>query len=173
MFSKIHGLGVSPILSIRFSIDKKVIAVQRSDCEIQFFHRETKQILNHKCRAGSESILGFFWSDSPLCDLAIVKTRWGSVSFNFIEGLSVLVMYYFFFLANNSFLLFLVSVAWTCLLVILCWICVWWKPRKWMWIGTSTHMKLDWFFLHQDCNARQLLDFRYYTKFIINYKLNW
>nr|VDD46699.1 unnamed protein product [Brassica oleracea] len=70
----IHGLGVSPILSIRFSIDKKVIAVQRSDCEIQFFHRETKQILNHKCRAGSESILGFFWSDSPLCDLAIVKT---------------------------------------------------------------------------------------------------
>ncbi|KAH0881049.1 hypothetical protein HID58_068443 [Brassica napus] len=71
---QIHGLGVSPILSIRFSIDKKVIAVQRSDCEIQFFHRETKQILNHKCRAGSESILGFFWSDSPLCDLAIVKT---------------------------------------------------------------------------------------------------
>ncbi|KAF3589067.1 hypothetical protein F2Q69_00031869, partial [Brassica cretica] len=68
------GWGVSPILSIRFSIDKKVIAVQRSDYEIQFFHRETKQILNHKCRAGSESILGFFWSDSPLCDLAIVKT---------------------------------------------------------------------------------------------------
>ncbi|CAN8270108.1 unnamed protein product [Cochlearia groenlandica] len=63
-----------PILSIRFSLDKKVIAVQRSDYEIQFFHRETKQILSHKCKAGSESILGFFWSDSPLCDLAIVKT---------------------------------------------------------------------------------------------------
>ncbi|KAL0855128.1 hypothetical protein Bca101_060280 [Brassica carinata] len=63
-----------PILSVRFSLDEKVIAVQRSDCEIQFFHRETKKKLTHKCRAGSESILGFFWSDSPLCDLAVVKT---------------------------------------------------------------------------------------------------
>lgn len=70
----VDSIPEGPILSIRFSLDKKVIAVQRSDCEIQFFHRETKQTLTHKCRAGSESILGFFWSDSPLCDLAVVKT---------------------------------------------------------------------------------------------------
>ncbi|AAG51047.1 unknown protein; 60615-56595 [Arabidopsis thaliana] len=70
----VDSISEGPILSIRFSLDKKAIAVQRSDCEIQLFNRETKQILNHKCKAGSESILGFFWSDSPLCDLAIVKT---------------------------------------------------------------------------------------------------
>uniref|UniRef100_A0A1J3K334 Uncharacterized protein C18orf8 n=1 Tax=Noccaea caerulescens TaxID=107243 RepID=A0A1J3K334_NOCCA len=70
----VDSISEGPILSIRFSLDKKAIAVQRSDCEIQFFHRETKQMLTHKCKAGSESILGFFWSESPLCDLAIVKT---------------------------------------------------------------------------------------------------
>lgn len=70
----VDSIPEGPILSVRFSLDKKVIAVQRSDCEIQFFHRETKKTLTHKCRAGSESILGFFWSDSPLCDLAVVKT---------------------------------------------------------------------------------------------------
>ncbi|CAA7016185.1 unnamed protein product [Microthlaspi erraticum] len=70
----VDSISEGPILSIRFSLDKKAIAVQRSDCEIQFFHRETKQTLTHKCKAGSESILGFFWSDSPLCDLAVVKT---------------------------------------------------------------------------------------------------
>ncbi|CAN6810290.1 unnamed protein product [Brassica oleracea] len=70
----VDSIPEGPILSVRFSLDKKVIAVQRSDCEIQFFHRETKQTLTHKCRAGSESLLGFFWSDSPLCDLAVVKT---------------------------------------------------------------------------------------------------
>ncbi|KAL1204739.1 hypothetical protein V5N11_017349 [Cardamine amara subsp. amara] len=70
----VDSISEGPILSTRFSLDKKVIAVQRSDYEIQFFHRETKQILSHKCKAGSESILGFFWSDSPLSDLAIVKT---------------------------------------------------------------------------------------------------
>nr|VDC81686.1 unnamed protein product [Brassica rapa] len=70
----VDSIPEGPILSIRCSLGKKVIAVQRSDCEIQFFHRETKQTLTHKCKAGSESILGFFWSDSPLCDLAVVKT---------------------------------------------------------------------------------------------------
>ncbi|CAL9220489.1 unnamed protein product [Arabidopsis halleri] len=70
----VDSINEGPILSIRFSLDKKAIAVQRSDCEVQLFNRETKKILNHRCKAGSESILGFFWSDSPLCDLAIVKT---------------------------------------------------------------------------------------------------
>ena len=73
----VDSIPEGPIMCIRFSLDKKVVAVQRSDCEIQFFHRETKQTLTHKCRAGSESLLGFFWSDSPLCDLAVVKTRCG------------------------------------------------------------------------------------------------
>ncbi|KAJ0249429.1 Mic1 domain-containing protein [Hirschfeldia incana] len=70
----VDSIPEGPILSVRLSLDKKVIAVQRSDSEIQFFHRETKKTLTHKCRPGSESILGFFWSDSPLCDLAVVKT---------------------------------------------------------------------------------------------------
>ncbi|XP_010520011.1 PREDICTED: uncharacterized protein C18orf8 [Tarenaya hassleriana] len=68
------SISEGPILSIRFSLDLKLIAVQRSDSEIQFFNRETKQIYSHKCKVGSESILGFLWSDCPLCDIAIVKT---------------------------------------------------------------------------------------------------
>ncbi|KDP34476.1 hypothetical protein JCGZ_12759 [Jatropha curcas] len=63
-----------PILSIRYSLDTKLIAIQRSSQEIQIWHRETGETFSHKCRAESESILGFFWTDCPLCDLVLVKT---------------------------------------------------------------------------------------------------
>ncbi|KAG2683267.1 hypothetical protein I3843_10G024200 [Carya illinoinensis] len=63
-----------PILSIRYSLDAKLIAIQRSNREIQFWHRETGETFSQSCRSESESILGFFWTDCPLCDIVFVKT---------------------------------------------------------------------------------------------------
>lgn len=62
-----------PILSIRFSLDTKLIAIQRSSSEIQFWIRETLEAFSHRCRSDSENILGFFWTDCPLCDFVVVK----------------------------------------------------------------------------------------------------
>ncbi|KAF9680732.1 hypothetical protein SADUNF_Sadunf06G0152100 [Salix dunnii] len=62
-----------PVLSIRYSLDTKIIAVQRTSQEIQFFHRETGQNFCHKCKPESESILGFFWTDCPQCHFVLVK----------------------------------------------------------------------------------------------------
>ncbi|KAJ6923823.1 hypothetical protein NC652_017212 [Populus alba x Populus x berolinensis] len=63
-----------PILSIRYSLDAKIIAIQRTSQEIQFFHRETGKNFCHKCKPESESILGFFWTDCPRCHFVLVKT---------------------------------------------------------------------------------------------------
>ncbi|XP_043815545.1 regulator of MON1-CCZ1 complex isoform X2 [Manihot esculenta] len=63
-----------PILSIRYSLDAKFIAIQRSSQELQIWHRESGGTFSHKCRSESESILGFFWTDCPLCDFVLVKT---------------------------------------------------------------------------------------------------
>ncbi|XP_030457858.1 uncharacterized protein LOC115678616 [Syzygium oleosum] len=63
-----------PILAIRFSLDGKLIAIQRSNHEIQFQHRETGETFSQTCKSESENILGFFWTDCPLCDLVFVKT---------------------------------------------------------------------------------------------------
>ncbi|PSS13777.1 Colon cancer-associated Mic1-like protein [Actinidia chinensis var. chinensis] len=63
-----------PVLSIRYSIDAKVLAIQRSNYEIQFWDRETGYTFSQKCKSDSESILGFFWTDCPTCDIVFVKT---------------------------------------------------------------------------------------------------
>ncbi|XP_038903889.1 regulator of MON1-CCZ1 complex isoform X2 [Benincasa hispida] len=63
-----------PILSIRYSLDLKIIAIQRSNHEIQFLIRETGETFSQKCRPEPESILGFFWTDCPLCNIVFVKT---------------------------------------------------------------------------------------------------
>lgn len=68
------SISEGPILSIRYSLDTKLIAIQRSSQEIQIWHRETGETFSHKCRTESESILGFFWTDCPLCDFVLVKT---------------------------------------------------------------------------------------------------
>lgn len=69
------SIGEGPILSIRYSLDKKIIGIQRSNYEIQFKHRETGITFGRKCKPNSESILGFFWSDCPNCDVIFIKTR--------------------------------------------------------------------------------------------------
>ncbi|XP_015969404.1 uncharacterized protein LOC107492870 isoform X1 [Arachis duranensis] len=68
------SISEGPILAIRYSLNTKVIAIQRSNHEIQFQIRETRETFSHKCRPESESILGFFWTDSQQCDIVIVKT---------------------------------------------------------------------------------------------------
>ncbi|XP_061346356.1 uncharacterized protein LOC133292005 isoform X1 [Gastrolobium bilobum] len=68
------SISEGPIIAIRYSLDTKVIAIQRSNHEIQFWDRETGETFSHKCRPESESILGFFWTDSQRCDIVLVKT---------------------------------------------------------------------------------------------------
>ncbi|XP_062113148.1 uncharacterized protein LOC133824288 [Humulus lupulus] len=68
------SISEGPILSIRYSLDGKFIAILRSSREIQFWHRESKETFSQRCRPESESILGFFWTDCPLCDIVLVKT---------------------------------------------------------------------------------------------------
>ncbi|KAG0456669.1 hypothetical protein HPP92_024457 [Vanilla planifolia] len=63
-----------PVLSIRYSLDRKVIGIQRSNNEIQFKIRETGATFSRRCKPESESILGFFWTDCPSCDIIFVKT---------------------------------------------------------------------------------------------------
>ncbi|KAF8720468.1 hypothetical protein HU200_023712 [Digitaria exilis] len=63
-----------PVLSVRYSLDHKVIGIQRSRHEIEFRNRETGETCSKKCRADSETILGFFWTDCPTCDVILVKT---------------------------------------------------------------------------------------------------
>lgn len=63
-----------PVLSVRYSLDFKAIGIQRSRHEIEFRNRETGETCSKKCRADSETILGFFWTDCPICDVIIVKT---------------------------------------------------------------------------------------------------
>ncbi|KAL2320883.1 hypothetical protein Fmac_029852 [Flemingia macrophylla] len=68
------SISEGPIIAIRYSLDTKVIAIQRSNHEIQFWDRETGGTFSHTCRPESESILGFFWTDSQQCDIVLVKT---------------------------------------------------------------------------------------------------
>uniref|UniRef100_A0A0D9XJF8 Uncharacterized protein n=1 Tax=Leersia perrieri TaxID=77586 RepID=A0A0D9XJF8_9ORYZ len=63
-----------PVLSVRYSLDQKAIGIQRSNHEVEFRNRETGQTCSKKWRADSETILGFFWTDCPTCDVIIIKT---------------------------------------------------------------------------------------------------
>ncbi|KAL6523186.1 hypothetical protein OROGR_016789 [Orobanche gracilis] len=64
-----------PVLSIRYSLDLRLLAIQRSRHEIEIWNKETGETSSQKCRSESESILGFFWTDCPTCDIVFVKTR--------------------------------------------------------------------------------------------------
>ncbi|KAL8217092.1 hypothetical protein R6Q57_023929 [Mikania cordata] len=62
------------VLSVRYSLDLKLIAVQRSNHEVQFWVRETGETFTQKSKSESERILGFFWTDCAVCDIVFVKT---------------------------------------------------------------------------------------------------
>ncbi|KAL3700935.1 hypothetical protein R1sor_018957 [Riccia sorocarpa] len=63
-----------PVLHVRFSLDAKILAVQRSHQEVEFINKDTGMVFSQKCRAGTERILGLFWSDCPTCDLVLVTS---------------------------------------------------------------------------------------------------
>lgn len=65
-----------PVLSVRYSLDLKLIAVQRSNHEVQFWVRETGETFSQKSKSESDNILGFFWTDCAVCDIVFVKTRY-------------------------------------------------------------------------------------------------
>ncbi|KAJ9695586.1 hypothetical protein PVL29_010858 [Vitis rotundifolia] len=68
------SISEGPVLSIRYSLDSKLLAIQRSNHEIQFWNRETGETFSQRCKSETESILGFFWTDCPKCDIVFVKT---------------------------------------------------------------------------------------------------
>ncbi|KAL9233027.1 hypothetical protein vseg_008070 [Gypsophila vaccaria] len=68
------AISEGPVLSIRYSLDSKVLAIQRSCHEIQFWDKEKGSTFWHRCRTESERILGFFWTDCPTCDIVLVKS---------------------------------------------------------------------------------------------------
>jgi hypothetical protein len=64
-----------PILGVRFSLDGKILAVQRTNREVEFINKENCTGFSQQCRTGTDRILGFFWTDCPSCDLVFVTTR--------------------------------------------------------------------------------------------------
>lgn len=62
------------VLSVRYSLDTKIIAVQRSNNEVQFWVKETGETFSQKSKSESDTILGFFWTDCAVCDIVFVKT---------------------------------------------------------------------------------------------------
>ncbi|KAK9290210.1 hypothetical protein L1049_008376 [Liquidambar formosana] len=63
------SISEGPVLSIRYSLDANFCAIQRSNQEIQFWNRETGKTFSQRCGSELESILGFFWTDCPTCDV--------------------------------------------------------------------------------------------------------
>ncbi|KAF3628762.1 hypothetical protein FXO37_29245 [Capsicum annuum] len=87
-------IGEGPILSIRYSLNLKLLAVQRSPHEVQIQNRESGDTFTQKCRSESERILGFFWTDSPTCDIVFVKTSSGIRSLQLAETKKLNVSWY-------------------------------------------------------------------------------
>ncbi|XP_058108514.1 uncharacterized protein LOC131251670 [Magnolia sinica] len=85
------SISEGPVLSIRYSLDGKVIGIQRSNHDIEFRNRETGETFSQRCRSESESILGFFWTDCPTCDVVFVKTS-GLDLFSFEPELKTLCL---------------------------------------------------------------------------------
>ncbi|KAK9091589.1 hypothetical protein Sjap_024766 [Stephania japonica] len=65
----VDSIGEGPVLSIHYSLDGKVIEIQWSNHEIQFVNRGTGDMFMQRCGSESESILGFFKTDCPSCDV--------------------------------------------------------------------------------------------------------
>ncbi|CAK9200218.1 unnamed protein product [Sphagnum troendelagicum] len=63
-----------PILGVRFSLDCKILAVQRTNREIEFINRENGTGFSQQCKSGTDRIFGFFWTDCPSCDIVFVTT---------------------------------------------------------------------------------------------------
>lgn len=69
-----YSIEEGPVLLVRYSLDMKLLAIQRSNHEVQFWIKETGHTFKQRCKSESETILGFFWTDCPTCDVVFVKT---------------------------------------------------------------------------------------------------
>lgn len=70
------------ILGVRYSLDGKILAIQRTNQEIEFVNKESCTGFKQQCRSGSDRILGFFWTDCPACDIVFVTTRCDSLRYS-------------------------------------------------------------------------------------------
>ena len=69
------AVGEGPVLAARFSLDGKVLAVQRSSTDIEFIPScEGGGTFWQRCRRGNENILGFFWASSAGVDFVLATT---------------------------------------------------------------------------------------------------
>jgi len=69
------AVGEGPVLAARFSLDGKVLAVQRSATDIEFIPSgEGGGTFWQRCRRGNENILGFFWASSAGVDFVLATT---------------------------------------------------------------------------------------------------
>ena len=64
-----------PVLAARFSLDGKLLAIQRSETEVSIFNREKGLKFSQLCRSRTDRILGFFWTDCPTCNIVYVTNR--------------------------------------------------------------------------------------------------
>lgn len=78
-----------PVLSVRYSLDTKIIAVQRSSHEVQFWVKDTGDTFSQKSKSESDPILGFFWTDCAVCDIVFVKTS-GLELYTYVPELKIL-----------------------------------------------------------------------------------
>lgn len=67
-------IGGGPVLGARFSLDGRVLAVQRSDVDIEFFAPDQVSFWQRCRRAPGEKILAFFWAASAGVDFVIATT---------------------------------------------------------------------------------------------------
>lgn len=74
-----------PILGVRFSLDCKILAVQRTNREIEFINRENGTGFSQQCKSGTDRIFGFFWTDCPSCDIVFVTTRCEQVAIQILR----------------------------------------------------------------------------------------
>jgi hypothetical protein len=70
----VHKVKEGPVLAVRFSLDRKFVAVQRSEYEMEIVDLERSYAFRQRCKQKGERILGFFWSDSPVADLVFVTS---------------------------------------------------------------------------------------------------
>ena len=68
------NIGGGPVLGARFSLDGKVLAVQRSDADIEFFAPDRGPFWQRCRRAPGEMVLTFFWAASAGVDFVLATT---------------------------------------------------------------------------------------------------
>lgn len=70
----VTDIGGGPVLGARFSLDCRVLAVQRSDTDIEFYVADRPPFQQRCRRAPVEKVLTFFWAASAGVDFVLATT---------------------------------------------------------------------------------------------------